>query len=53
MPLMTMLRMSSTTNAMPGSRALLSHRLAITRIAMMIAIQNRIVLAGSEALTSV
>ena len=40
-------------NRSPGSSALRSHRLASTPTAMMTAIQNRIVLAGSDALTSV
>ena len=48
-----MLITSSATNEISGSRTLRSQTLASTTAAMMMAIQNRIVFAGSEAFTSV
>ena len=44
---------SSTPNPIAGNWALFSHRLASTPAAMITAIQNRIVFAGRDALTSV
>ncbi len=53
MPPIRMLSTSSTTKPIPGRIALRSHMLASTPSARMIVIQNRIVLAGSAACTSV
>ena len=53
MPLIPIDSTSSTMNEITGICALFNHRLASTASAISTAIQNRMVLAGSDALTSV